>query len=255
MRKKILIILMMLLFAVCSVQAVAITFSTSGTIGAGDTYDTVYVENDGTVVDMTGGQIVDLLTSDISTFNMSGGQITGLGSHIGVGALSTFNMLNGIADLHGLYLEGAGAIYSAGGTASISGGTLSAETVKIYPDAKLTLANAGVYFGMFNIMEDGQMDIFSGNVEISHASVAYGYYVGDDYMDVGATINVHGYDFNYDPTGGAYSGGILTGYLSDGNPFSIDQVSEMEYTSFNLIPEPATLLLFGLGALLLRKRN
>jgi len=68
------------------------------------------------------------------------------------------------------------------------------------------------------------------------------------------TINVYGYGFNYDPTGGTYEG-ILTGYLTDGNPFSIDGVSDSEYLRFNLIPEPATLLFFALGGLFLRRRN
>jgi len=254
MRKIILIILMMLLFGVCSVQAVDITFSTSGTISNGDVYDNVYVENDFTVVDMTGGQIGRLYTRDISTFNMSGGQILGLHS-INIEALSNFYMSGGEANLSGLYLYGAGLNYDVGGIASISGGTLSAQQVKVYRDAELVLEDGNIHFGTFNVMDDGIVDIFAGNVMIDEAYIAYGYYIGDEYIDVGATINVYGYDFNYDSTGGTYGGGILTGYLSDGNPFSIDQVNEMEYTSFNLIPEPTTLLLLGLGGLFLRKRS
>jgi len=62
------------------------------------------------------------------------------------------------------------------------------------------------------------------------------------------TINIYGYDF-------AYTGEVISGYLIDNSPFSISGVNESEYLRFNLIPEPASLLLFSLGGLLLRKRS
>jgi hypothetical protein len=62
------------------------------------------------------------------------------------------------------------------------------------------------------------------------------------------TINVYGYDFTY-------TEGVISGYLIDNSPFSIGGVNESEYLRFNLIPEPATLLLLGTGGLLLRKRG
>ena len=70
-----------------------------------------------------------------------------------------------------------------------------------------------------------------------------------------ATINIYGYGFNYDPDGGTWREGILTGYLQDGEPFTFDGLNEFEYSRFNLVPEPATLLFLGLGGLFLRKRS
>jgi len=56
------------------------------------------------------------------------------------------------------------------------------------------------------------------------------------------------------------TGNLLTGdWLNDGGSFSItlqDQTGyDPVYSNINFVPEPATLLLFGLGSLLLRKRK
>jgi len=60
-----------------------------------------------------------------------------------------------------------------------------------------------------------------------------------------STVNIYGYDFNY-------GSNRLTGFLSDGSPFIFNELAFDEYSHMNLIPEPTSLLLFGLGALLLR---
>ena len=237
MRRKTALIILILLVGVSSVQAGDITFSSSGTISNGDVYDNVYVENDGTVVDMSGGQIADLLLSDNSTFNLLGGQISslGLGSAVNVEALSNFNMSNGIADLDGLYLYGAGI-------ASINGGTLSVYQIKVYSGAKLILDNANVYLDWFDVY-GGQLDIFGGNVVID-----------DAYFPADSTINIHGYNFNYDPTGGYGGDGILTGYLSDGGDIIIDRLDQWEYEQINFVPEPATISFFVIGTILVRRK-
>ena len=63
-----------------------------------------------------------------------------------------------------------------------------------------------------------------------------------------STVNIYGYGFDYD---GAY---ILTGFLSDGSSFIINECFPSDYAHINLIviPEPATMLLFALGGLMLR---
>jgi len=58
----------------------------------------------------------------------------------------------------------------------------------------------------------------------------------------------------------ALTGNLLTGdWLNDGGSFSItlqDQTGyDPVYSNINFIPEPATLLLFGFGSLLLRKKR
>lgn len=244
---KISMVVIVLSFASMAFSA-DVTFSASGSIGSGETYDTVYLENDGTIVNMTGGQITNLSTIDASTFDFSGGQISGLSSDVDIAPLGNFNMTNGTADLFGFYLESAGATYSSGGMASITGGVMSADNVKVYDGAILTLNNANINFDTFDVLQGGQVDIFGGDVDIASAYVAYGYYIGDDYMDVGSTINIYGYGFNYNSTTE-----ILSGYLQDENYFQIGGVNELEYTSFNLIPEPTSILLLGLGGMFLRR--
>jgi hypothetical protein len=56
-----------------------------------------------------------------------------------------------------------------------------------------------------------------------------------------------------------FNSGILTGNWLDGSSFSItlqDQTGyDSVYSNINFIPEPATVALFGLGCLLIRKRK
>jgi hypothetical protein len=68
-------------------------------------------------------------------------------------------------------------------------------------------------------------------------------------------VNIFGYGFNNDP----FLGSPLTGFWADATPFSMNLVdstiSTYDQLIFHEIPEPATLLLFGLGGLALRKRR
>jgi len=70
-------------------------------------------------------------------------------------------------------------------------------------------------------------------------------------------VNIYGYGFEYDPYHAQYGGsdGMLTGFWADGTPFAID-FWEPAYDMVVLheVPEPATLLLLGLGAVMLRRR-
>lgn len=231
-------ILLLLLSAPVLCHATTITFTSSGTIQDEDVYNYVYVENDGTVVDMAGGQIGNLGTSYISTFNLFGGQIkkvelTDPASSIYNGPLSTINILNGLVDIENFNVEGI---------ANISGGNISSTTLKTYSDSIIEINGGVLDFNSVNIM--GELNIYRGLLNIKDSWGTFG------------VVNIYGYGFNYVPIGDPFwGGGTLTGYLLDNNPFTIDGLSQDEFENFNLIPEPATLLLFGLGGLLLRKRR
>ena len=94
----------------------------------------------------------------------------------------------------------------------------------------------------------------TSTLNISGGSVAY----------VGAwgssTIKIIGYDFR--ATDGAniinneiIGTGILAGNWFDGESFSIDINTNHPTATIMLIPEPGTLLLFGLGGLTLRRKT
>jgi len=196
-------------------------FYSSGQILPGETWHYVYIYNDNTIVDMLGGQIDSLFTSNISSFNILGGEVGGESGIIDIEKSSTLNVFGGVLDI-GTFVPREGSY------TMISGGDITVGRMKLYGDATV--------------------DIRGGELQLDSIDMV------DVFYEL-PTINVYGYGFNYNPTGGFQGRGILTGYLLDGNFFSIDQLSESELQRFNLIPEPATLLLLGLGGLLLRKRS
>jgi hypothetical protein len=76
--RKILFVALVLLYA-AAVQAEAVTiFDSNATISSGDAYDVVVVKGNGTVVDMTGGDVNSVMLMNASTFNISDGNIRGV---------------------------------------------------------------------------------------------------------------------------------------------------------------------------------
>jgi hypothetical protein len=216
------------LLPVCAF-ATNITFTSSGSIVDGNVFDTVYVRNNGTVVNMSGGQINDwLFTYDASTFNVSGGLITG---NINLSYSNIINISAGTINTLEFVVYGSSV-------SNIYGGDITAERLKTSPDSIVNI-NGGIFdLEMFEI--EGEVNIYRGLLNFNDASISHFSYL--------ATINIYGYDFNY-------SQGTLTGYLLDNNFFTIKGVDALEYARFNLIPEPTSLLFFGIGLLSFRKNK
>jgi hypothetical protein len=120
------IYLILTIMFVCSlyVKATDITFTSSGTITDGNTYAVVYVQNNGTAVSMSGGQISDYLGVIYGgTFNMSGGLISGQSVHIG--SSSTFNITAGTMDIFELAVMDSGIC-------NITGGNIAIDVLKTF---------------------------------------------------------------------------------------------------------------------------
>jgi len=97
-----------------------------------------------------------------------------------------------------------------------------------------------------DIMLDGPLFTDSSTLNIYGGDV----FLGAPHAEDSSTINIYGYGFSEFP---AFS---LTGYLADGSPFKfIELTHAISHINLIVIPEPTTLLLLGLGGLLLRKRT
>lgn len=234
MRNKIVILMLGVLLSCGELaQADDITFTSSGTINSADVWEHVRVENDGTTVNMGGGQVGYLSMGGASIFNMSDGQI----SHwIDIEHSSTINVTGGTIN-NSLFV-----VYS-GGTANLNGGTITTDTLKTYDTSTININDGILDFEYFGV--NGIVNIRGGILN------AKGTGAGFD-----ATINIYGYGFHYQPESVPYyNDGILTGYLLDGNAFSFGGLSDFGYARFNLLPEPATLCLLALGGLFLRRNS
>jgi hypothetical protein len=223
------------------------TFYSDGTIQDGDTwlgvsiYDTPPAH---TTVNMTGGVVVDsgIKVYDAATFNFSGGSPGGIEAHNNSTANITSSLVAvGVLDNATANIFNNANVAVAGGagfgTLNIYGGTI--ESVRSY-----TSVVVNVYGGIIN------------DLSVNDPGVVFNLQGGEIMrLDGGvpAAINVFGYNLAKTDIGGTYGYGQITGFWQDGLPFTIDLGSSYVYPAINLIPEPATILLFGAGMFLLRK--
>jgi len=202
-------------------------FTSSGQILPGEEWNSVYIYNDDTIVDMLGGFVEGMGTYDASRVNITAGHINTLDawdfSSANVSAGEVFSL--SAVDSGTVTLSGTGIVsaFSAGGeftTANMYGGTA------VYVHA-----------------------LMSGTVNL------YGGLVSEYISAPEGTVNIFGYDLFKSPGGGAYGYGFVTGHWSDGTAFTIDLLSPETYSNVTLIPEPCSLMVFALGALLVRRKG
>jgi len=231
MKTKVITILAAVMFLPLSqVQAVDIDFYSDATIQDGDLYDLVRLYDtppDHTTVDMTGGSVHNLRSYDSSIINMTGGEIQ---------TLEAFNMST--------------ANISVGNVNSVF--TWDKTTTNLYDGGSIFSLGAGV---------SGTVNMIGGNTEYLRAgdfSIVnlFGGTI-NIYLNAwdSATVNIYGYGFDYDPSAGNWNGGQLTGLWLDDTPFIIDLAGSGTYSHINLVPEPGSLILFALGAFLIRRKK
>jgi len=75
------------------------------------------------------------------------------------------------------------------------------------------------------------------------------------YEDENGVINLYAHDVTYYPTGGpVYNLSWIDGYYNQGNIYFSYDISGSDMSNINVVPEPTTILLLGLGGLILRKK-
>lgn len=229
MKTKLSIIVAVILFAGNGLYAVPTDkiFTSSGHILPGEEWANVFIYNDGTLVNMLGGDVDSIGTYDASMVNVTGGSV------------STLDALEfSIANITGGYAYSVFTRYNS--TVNFSG---NANSVSL----------GVVDSGIVNMAGGTTTYLRAGNISSINL---YGGIVSE-YLNAwdSATVNIYGYGFNYDPSAGSWDGGQLTGFWLDDTPFTIDLYDAQTYNHINLIPEPATVLLMSLGSLILRRRR
>jgi len=246
MKKVIVLLLMVLFLNKYCFAAEDKYFYESGQIVDGDIYGWVYLKNDGTVVNMTGGQIERVSLSDNSNFNMSGGKI--IGYSINAFNESYFEISNGIIEISEFVLYGSGG--------KISGGNISANRLKTTIDSLTQIENGILNFNSFDIY--GNMDIKGGTINISDFYTHYysrmnifagNIEIDDILFDPSAIMNVYSNNYNYNATQKT-----LTCYLNNGGYLNIANLEQVEYNRINFIPEPSVLSLLSMGILVIKRK-
>jgi len=180
-----------------------------------------------TTVDMVGGRCDEVQVFDASILNITGGTVQSLYLR----DRSSANISGG--KLRGVFAWDNTRVDFLGDARATSVGASDWATVNMAGGTVKYLGAGG----------RGTVNLYGGTV--SEAV---------DTWDLG-TVNIYGYDFDYDPGGGDYDGGRLTGFYLDGTAFAIDLDGTETITRMNLVPEPASLLLLSLGALFRRWRT
>jgi hypothetical protein len=197
----------------------------------GQEYENVHVISG--YVEMLGGIVGTIDTQNSSNFKMDNGYTSYLTGHND----STIDIAGG-----NIYVA-ASVDYA---NMKISGG--STELLEAVDDSHMNIWGGSVA-SQFIIQDRANVNIYGGDFSFIRARNA-------------PTINIYGYDFEYNNFAGNYGDGQLTGKWSNGNSFAIDLYFETAtgertypHLSFVLTPEPATVLLLGVGGVLLRIRK
>jgi hypothetical protein len=133
--------------------------------------------------------------------------------------------------------------------------------VWVINDAHLDVLGGAMW--KLELMNYATANIYNGDIEwlFIQGNTVLNIHAAGDTLEMFAAGNeslayLYAYDVTYHPTGGLKNDGWIEGiYISNDTPFSFSFYTDTSYSHLNIVPEPTTFLLFGLGGLLLRKRN
>ena len=166
------------------------------------------------------------------------------------GVLSLFVSTSSAIVLSSDTTIGAGNVYSRvdiegdSTTVEMTGGSVGQMIVS---DSSLLNISNGEITDSLSVRHSAMVNISGGNISELFAIDS-------------SVINLHGIDVVHQATGGKWDDGKITGKWLDGTGFDIslynsDHFGNDTFSHLTILPEPATLLLLGVGFALLRARR
>jgi hypothetical protein len=230
-------------------QGLAKDFYSDGNIMAGDLWDSVYIHDtlpNHTTVNMSGGQVFGGIYSyNSSILNLSGGQVNTMLTY----DTSILNMTGGRLSQLNLY-ENSRAYLSRNENTNFDIYARDQSIINFSGTAQGTEVQA-LNTSIINISGGGIVDLTAYNIGVISI-------YGGNITNIGAQdnsiVNIFGYDLFKSSTGGI-GNGFVQGYFNDHSFFNIYFRVPDTYSHVNLIPEPITVLLLGVGGLFLRKKD
>ncbi len=235
--------------------------------------DNVLVRSDSgltTVNVVAGGRITDIMRAiQNGRINILGGEVDGVvyatsGPVTVSGGILKSRLYNhNHVEVSGGIVQGVFETY-LNNTAIVSGGELQ-NGVQIYGESYANISGGQIQ--RVYARDDSDVDITGGlftdgafATNNAVLDITGGLFDGTIDVRYNAVITIHGTGFNYPYGEIPVNSGTLTGMLDSGeamnNDFSISHYGAgYDGAAIVLVPEPATLLLLGLGAVMVRKRR
>jgi len=130
--------------------------------------------------------------------------------------------------------------------------------VWVINDAHLDVLGGAMW--KLELMHYATANIYDGDIKwlFTQDNTVVNIHAAGDALEMFAARNdslvyLYAYDVTYHPTGGLKNDGWIEGiYISNDRPFSFSFYTDATYSHINIVPEPTTFLLLGIGGLLLR---